>query len=477
MFEKLLWNRDARKRLDRLARTKPWTRPCPGSAQAAHRLAGMLGPQEALLFYHLARSFYSGQGAIVDAGSFLGKSASLFAAGTAQNPVAPPASRKVHCFDNFRVNESGTVDFIRENYGLDLPIGESTRALFDEQTIPFRTMLEIHAGDFHQVRWTGGPIEILMVDIAKSQSLWAHLVEEMFPSLVPGASVVIQQDYYHTIEPRILVGMEFLSPYFEIPIPRVDWSAVFFCREAIPPEVIARLVSDDFTPEERLSLIDKAIARLAPADRHNALLARSLGIDTNEDLETLLQGVEEIEGVFPAATRAEELWRERLKMNIEMRHGWNLVQAGQWAKALKVADRVLSKSGDESALLMRGCALNGLSRYREAEESLRRFSPAGKEVDQYVPVELARAVMHQERHDEAEQILLESLSHAVPRGYVKLAVTQHITLLRDLLEKRGDEEKAKRAVGIVKSLMPEESEFSVFAEFEPRSATAPRGSN
>jgi tetratricopeptide (TPR) repeat protein len=334
-------------------------------------------------------------------------------------------------------------------------------------------MLEIHAGDFHQVRWTDGPIEILMVDIAKSQSLWAHLVEEMFPSLVPGKSVVIQQDYYHTIQPEILVGMEFLSPYFEMPIPRVDFSAVFFCREAIPPDAIARLVSDDFTPEERLSLIDKAIARLAPEDRYNALLARCLKIDTNKDLETLLREIEEIDGFFPASTRADAHWRERLKQNIKINHGWNLVQAGEWAKALKVADQVLSRPGNEVVLLMRGCALNGLSRYAEAEESLRKFTPTGTEADQYVPVELARAVLHRGRYDEAEQILLESLSRDSAHIFVMLALMQHVTLLRDVLAMRGDGEKARNTIEILKDLMLEEPALAVFAEFEKCSAAPP----
>ena len=474
MLEKLFWNQDARKRIARLARKRPWDRPRPRSAQAAYRLVGMLGSRESLLFYHLTRNFYAGRGAVVDAGSFLGKSASLFAAGLAQNPVAPLASRKVHCFDNFRVNESGTVDFIRENYDRDLAIGESTRSLFDEQTHPFRTMLEIHAGDFHQVRWTDGPIEILMVDIAKSQSLWAHLLREMFPSLVPGKSVVIQQDYYHTIQPEILVGMEFLSPYFEMPIPRVDFSAVFFCREAIPPDAIARLVSDDFTPEERLSLIEKAIARLAPADRHNALLARiRLRIDTDENAEALIREFEEIDRIFAAQTRVDDLCRERLRKDIENRDsrkllesGWNLVRAGEWTDALKVADQVLSRPGNEVVLLMRGCALNGLSRYAEAEESLRKFTPTGTEADQYVPVELARAILHRGRYDEAEQILLESLSRDSAHIFVKLALMQHVTLLRDVLAMRGDGEKARNTIEILKDLMLAEPALAVFAEFE-----------
>ena len=459
MLERLFWNQDARKRLARLDQKRPWDRPCPKSAELAHRLKGMLGQRESLLFYYLARSFYSGHGAVVDAGSFLGKSASLFAAGLSQNPVAPPASRKVHCYDNFRVNESVTVDFLRKNYGRELAIGESTRELFDNQTAPFRTMLKVHAGDFHQAQWMDGPIEILMVDIAKSQSLWAHLLAEMFPSLVPGVSVVILQDYHHKLWPRINIGMEFLSPFFELVFSRVDDSAVFLCREAISPDAIARLVADDFTPQERIGLIDRAIARLAPADRYHSLIARiQLRMDAGDDCDDLMLDLQKLVQGFGEKSGAYILAVKRLQTQIEMNYGWQLVQSGNWPKALWVADRLLLQSNDGLLFLMRGCALNGLSRYREAEDCLREYRSTGTQADQYVPVELARAVMHQQRFDEAEQILVESLSNPAAPIYERRSLKLHTTLLRDILAARGDERKSRATIEKLKAFMDDSAE-------------------
>ena len=112
MLDRLFWQPYARRRLQRLGRRRPWERQSPVAAQAAIGLEGMLGPKESLLYFYLACDVFSGRGVAVDAGSFLGKSASLFAAGLRGNPVVGAKARKVHCFDNFIVNERGAVAFI-----------------------------------------------------------------------------------------------------------------------------------------------------------------------------------------------------------------------------------------------------------------------------------------------------------------------------------------------------------------------------
>jgi hypothetical protein len=238
LWRRLSWNPDAGRRLRRLARRRPWERPPAREAAPACGLKGMLGGREAILFYHLARDVFSGRGTVVDAGSFLGKSASLFATGLLGNPVAPPAARTIHCFDDFVVHESGTVGFMVKEFGRQVAVGDSTRDLFDRQVGPVRDMLAVHAGDFMEARWTGGPIELLLVDIAKSPRLWARLLTEMFPALIPGVSIVIHQDYHHTIAPYLHIVMEYLSPYVELVIPKVDDSAVFLVQKVTPPQFL-----------------------------------------------------------------------------------------------------------------------------------------------------------------------------------------------------------------------------------------------
>jgi len=65
----------------KIVRRKSWERSTTQDAVDALKFEGMLGPEESLLFFNLAHEVYSGGGQLVDAGSFLGKSASLLAAG------------------------------------------------------------------------------------------------------------------------------------------------------------------------------------------------------------------------------------------------------------------------------------------------------------------------------------------------------------------------------------------------------------
>ena len=52
-------------------------------------------------------------------------------------------------------------------------------------------------GNLLALDWTGGPIEILFIDLAKSWDLNRWVLTKTFPRLIPGHSVVIQQDWVH----------------------------------------------------------------------------------------------------------------------------------------------------------------------------------------------------------------------------------------------------------------------------------------
>jgi hypothetical protein len=238
--------------IDDLFARHPWTtNPVPLPSRA-----GMLGDEEMQLFYYLARDAFVGEGTIVDAGSFLGKSACCFAAGLRANPKFRPHRDRIHCFDDFRVHESNAVQFLRDRFGIRAEVGDSTRALFDRQIADVRELLEVHEGDFHTVAWQHQPIEILMVDIAKSESLGRRVIEAFFPDLIAGRSIVIQQDYHHAWLPHLHVAMEYLAPYFELVAPIVDFSAVFRLKRPIPADELARAAALDFSPAEQIALME-----------------------------------------------------------------------------------------------------------------------------------------------------------------------------------------------------------------------------
>src|SRR6185295_8740314 len=69
---------------------------------------GMLIPGEIRLLYRLGCHYYSGAGAIIDAGTFCGASAYALAAGVADNPRNLPKHRPVHAYDTFLARDEYT---------------------------------------------------------------------------------------------------------------------------------------------------------------------------------------------------------------------------------------------------------------------------------------------------------------------------------------------------------------------------------
>src|SRR5688572_8098761 len=124
---------------------EPWlTRPVP----LPHRLAGMLGAEEEQMFYCLAKEYFAGRGVIVDAGSYVGRSAYAFAQGLRANPAYRPERDRVQCFDLFIVLDDAMMALARDEQGNGPTLGQSTRALFERQVAPVRGALDVYEGDF-----------------------------------------------------------------------------------------------------------------------------------------------------------------------------------------------------------------------------------------------------------------------------------------------------------------------------------------
>ena len=371
---------------------------------------GMLGRHEAALFYYLARDWYSGRGTIVDAGSFLGKSAVHFGHGLRANPCFDAARHRVHCFDNFLANDQLTVDFVANELGQRLEIGRTTRPIFDWQVAPVKDLIVVHEGDFHDVPWPSQPIEILMVDIAKSPSLWRRVLQAFFGDLVPGVSVVVHQDYHHPWLPHIHVTMEHLAEYFEPCVTRADDTAAWLYVRQIPAEQLQRAIAADFTAEERLRLMDRAIARLPHEDRHHVELARIVlrlhsgaTADVRADFDALPTR-------YPAC-KQDATWARyyaEIGRHVEEFDGWALKSRGDHAGALAVAERLIARGrGNGHVLYLRAACLLALGR-PEAEAALRE-AMAARPYSGYACIELAELLSRDGRFAEAEDLLFKAI--------------------------------------------------------------------
>lgn len=230
----------------------------------------MLTPDELRLLHHLASRYYTGAGAIVDAGCFLGGSTVALADGLRANRVAPQTTKAIHSYDRFEIEE-----WTRDIYFGGRNAGESFRDEFDRNIAPYASMIEVHAGDIREHPWTGGPIELLFIDVAKHWSTCDWVTAEFFPHLIPGRSLVIQQDYlYHHWVAWLHITMELYADYFEYVCDTEVNSVVFRSTRSIPPDVLRRNTVAGLSLEEKRALMDRAADRFSGPKRDLLLSAK-----------------------------------------------------------------------------------------------------------------------------------------------------------------------------------------------------------
>jgi SAM-dependent methyltransferase len=240
----------------------------------------MLVPDELRLLHHLAQDVYTGAGAIVDAGAFLGGSTVALAEGLRRNrhwradmagTSAGPASRPIHSYDRFEVEDWTRGVYFPE----DTPAGTSFLERFERNIAPYRDLVEVHAGDIVDQTWSGGPIEILFIDVAKHWTVCDWVTWQFFPHLIPGRSVVVQQDYlYHHWVGWLHVTMELYADYFEYVCDTEVNSVVFLNTKRIPESVLRQKSVESLTVEERVVLMDRAAGRFEGRKRELLLSAK-----------------------------------------------------------------------------------------------------------------------------------------------------------------------------------------------------------
>jgi hypothetical protein len=215
----------------------------------------MLSKAERRLLYELARDFATDEGAIVDAGCFLGGSTAALLAGVRDRPAAwtGPA---VESYDLFRV-EAFTVPKFFAN--ADVRVGDSFRPLYEEHVSRFDVPHVVHEGDITEIGWSGGPIDVLFLDLLKSWEINDAVLRDFFPSLVPGRSVIVHQDYGWGDVPWIPISVELMRDSLVL----VDWmewgSHVFFVERELPRDLLDDGVGGlDITT--KIELIDRAVA-------------------------------------------------------------------------------------------------------------------------------------------------------------------------------------------------------------------------
>lgn len=199
----------------------------------------LLTDSEVQLLYWLMKEVYSGQGEIVELGTWLGGSTVAMAAGLKANPDA--VNKEIHVYDLFIWEKH-----YNTYYGLDYPFqqGDCYLDLYRQNVQPHVSVLNIHKGDVCNLGWTSRPIEILFIDIMKTAATAKCVTANFFPYLIPETSFIVHQDFkvWNTFWIHLLMFR--LRQYF-LPVLNVGdaGTTVFKLMRAIPKDAIFQACS------------------------------------------------------------------------------------------------------------------------------------------------------------------------------------------------------------------------------------------
>jgi hypothetical protein len=217
----------------------------------------MLSKSERRLLYSLARDYAAEDAAIVDAGCFLGGSTAALLAGLRDRPK-PWRGPPVASYDLFRIEAYTIQKFFRDDP--KARVGESFRPQYDANVTGFGVPHDVHEGDIAKIGWSGGQIDILFLDVLKKWEVNDAVLRDFFPSLVPGRSVIIHQDYGSGWVPWIPITVELMGDALRL-IDGMEWgSHVFFLEREVSAELIREGLGG-LDLETKFALIDQAVAR------------------------------------------------------------------------------------------------------------------------------------------------------------------------------------------------------------------------
>lgn len=233
---------------------RPWTSVTEAALGPAARVPTMLTPEERQLYHWLGRRV-QGDGATVDLGAYAGGSAARLLSGLALS------GRRfhVHSYDRFRSSRTFWARFMP-----DEPLPEAD----DADLLPvvrrhlghWEGKVTLHVGDIGQMLWTAGPIQILSVDAAKGAVLADHIAEQFLPALVPGRSILVQQDYLMSVQPWLCAQMVGLRDCF-LPLAHVPKvGLVFLCVAPVTEAALKAARVGALTDGKLMSRVREAAA-------------------------------------------------------------------------------------------------------------------------------------------------------------------------------------------------------------------------
>jgi glycosyltransferase involved in cell wall biosynthesis len=243
--------------------------------QDSNQLSMLSYAERQFLETHLCYG-YQGWGEIVELGCWLGSSTIHIAKGLQYNRALRGNLKPIHVYDQFLWNsgmEEAVVGSRLENV---FQQGDSFLETYQQRIQPWKSLIQIHAGDLVKLGWQGSPIEFLFIDAMKSWNLANSILQNFFPHLVPQRSIIQHQDFAHYYTVWIHLITYRLRHYFEpIDQPQLHPSKVFRCIAPIPEEVLQAGYSlASFSEAEMAAAFDYSFSIMPPQGHPNIAGAR-----------------------------------------------------------------------------------------------------------------------------------------------------------------------------------------------------------
>jgi hypothetical protein len=229
----------------------PWA-AFPDSMVAVHIPSMLSLTERKMLQWFAARVPLDQRACVVDAGAFLGGSTYALAAGLRER--GKDHRGRLFVYDMF----------VAPNHGWSLERmpgrrpGQSVRDIFDRNLAEQADLIDVHSGDFLDQVPPDRPIALLFVDIAKTWEINDRIVAQYFSRLIPGTSIVIQQDYNDHSCPWVNMTMARFADHFEY-VCDDSGSRVFRYWEPIASAELRRPLCS-FSRQERAAMMRRAIA-------------------------------------------------------------------------------------------------------------------------------------------------------------------------------------------------------------------------
>ena len=209
----------------------PWATLPEAALGKAADVPSMLSDTERRLYLWLAEHWATGRGAVVDLGAFAGGSTACLAEGVRRSG----RQTRVFAFDRFQASHAAKTQILAQN-GVEPFDGDDILPLARGLLSPWEPLVTLVPGDIEEATWECDPIEILVIDAAKSARAADRIAETFFPHLVPGRSVVVHQDFLHWKLPWLPAQMEWMSNCF-VPVAHCPRdTVVFLCTRTPGPE-------------------------------------------------------------------------------------------------------------------------------------------------------------------------------------------------------------------------------------------------